>query len=66
MKKKLLTMLITVVLEMLNEKTIKDFADNILDYIEDKVLASGSKWDDKIVLPICEKVREAFNISDDD
>ena len=36
------------------------------DFIEDQVEGSASTVDDAIVLPICETIRAAFNIPDDD
>jgi len=45
---------------------IKGFADNVLDFVEDRVLGSASTADDAIVLPICKMIRDGFDIPDDD
>ena len=66
MKKQLLEMLLTLVLGMMKTETIKAFADIALDFIEDMAAKSSNKWDDAVVLPMCAKVREAFDIPDDD
>lgn len=66
MKEKIIGMLIGVVLDFLSPKQLVEFADMALDFIEDKVAESGTTLDDKIVLPVCNLIREAFNIPDND
>ena len=53
-------------ISLLSEDTMKEAADGILDVIENAVEKSKNTIDDQIVLPICKKVREAFNIEDND
>jgi hypothetical protein len=66
MKENLLKLLINAVLTFLSEAQLKDFADALLDFVEDAVEKSGTDLDDAIILPICRKVREAFGIPDND
>lgn len=51
---------------MLSPETLKRFADAGLDAIEDAVAKSESTWDDMVVLPLCQQIRDAFDIPDDD
>jgi hypothetical protein len=44
------------------EKVALDKADDLLDWVRDKVLGSASPIDDRIVLPIIMIIREAHNI----
>lgn len=41
-------------------------ADYVLDQIEDYVEDSEREWDDRIVLPIIQRLREAMDWPDDD
>lgn len=66
MKEQLLLMLLQAFLKMLNPELIKKFFDAVLDYAEDYVLGTASDVDDKIVLPICNAIREALSIPDND
>ena len=66
MKALLLTNLVKVVLGLLTPETMREFADTVLDWIEDHVEDSDAEWDDKVVLPLCNTVRTAFNIPDND
>ena len=66
MKAQLLQLLITTLMTFFSEELMKDFADRLLDFVEDKVLGSASTLDDRLVLPLCEKIRSTFNIPDND
>lgn len=66
MKAALLKALVDALLIIFNEKLMKEFADFVLDFVEEKVLGTASTIDDKLVLPICEAIRKAFNIPDND
>ena len=66
MKQKLLLMLISTILQMLTPQLLKEFADKVLDFCEEKVLGSKSKLDDRLILPICNNIRTTFDIPDDD
>lgn len=57
--------LITALLGSLKPQMLKDVIDKVLDFIEDKVVASDNKIDDMVVLPLCKLIREALNIPDD-
>lgn len=66
MKSKLLVWLIEMLMGMFSPKLLKDFADMVLDFVEDAVTKSETDIDDKIVLPLCNMIRTAFDIPDDD
>lgn len=66
MAKEIAVNLITVVLKMLSPEVLMKVADRLLDAIEDAVKDSENKIDDMLVLPLCGKVREAFQIEDND
>ncbi len=66
MKKVLIQNLITVLMTMLTPELMRKFADMVLDFAEDAVQDSSNKLDDALVLPICNTIRETFNIPDDD
>ena len=66
MKEKMLLWLVGMIFERLDGEDLKVWADKGLDLIEDKVAASATKYDDKIVLPMCRLMREAFSIPDND
>tara|TARA_Y100000310_G_scaffold315560_1_gene366279 strand:+ start:274 stop:492 length:219 start_codon:yes stop_codon:yes gene_type:complete len=62
----LLPLLLNKVLDSLPADTLERFADNALDFIEDAVADSENKIDDAVVLPLCEVIRDAFHIEDND
>lgn len=66
MDKTLVTKLLEALLVVLNPELIKAFLDKGLDVIENAVMKSPSKWDDMFVIPLCDQVRKALNIPDDD
>lgn len=66
MQKQLLSVLIGLIMKVLTPELLKDFVDMALDFVEDKVLGSKSKVDDAVVLPLCDMIRKAFNVPDND
>lgn len=66
MKHAMLETLMKVIVLFLDEENMKKFADYLLDFVENGVEKSSNKWDDAVVLPLCKKVREAFDIPDND
>ena len=66
MNTRLLEMLVSLVGLMADEKLLKEFADLVLDWAEDTAVKSTNKLDDKIVLPICAKIRSTFGVADND
>lgn len=66
MKKKLFMALMGLVVERLTEENMKKIADKALDYIEDRVEGTENTFDDKAILPIIRKVRQAFDVPDND
>jgi hypothetical protein len=66
MAEQLLKALIPFVLSMLTKEQLRKFADMALDFVEDAVVDSTNKIDDAIALPIIERLRDTFNIPDND
>lgn len=66
MKAKLIGMLVSLLIKTLTPDLLKSFADMVLDFVEDKVKGSKSPVDDASILPVCEMIRTAFNVPDDD
>lgn len=66
MKAQILQLLIASLMTFFSEELMKKFADTLLDFVEDFVKGTKSSIDDALVLPLCNRVREAFNITDDD
>jgi len=66
MKTKLLAMSVAMLMRTLTPDLLKSFADMVLDFVEDKVKGTKSPVDDTIILPICEMIRTAFDIPDND
>lgn len=64
MKERILGQLVKIFLGMLDEKLLKKFADMVLDFIEEYTLATKSKLDDRILLPLCGLIRTTFDIKD--
>ena len=58
--------LMSVFLRFLSVEKIRDFADFILDKVEDKIRDTSTTIDDKLVLPLVARVREACSIPDND
>ncbi len=66
MQAKLIMWLVEMLLGFLSAERLKEFADMLLDFVENYVTGSKSTVDDALVLPLCGKIREAFDIPDDD
>ena len=66
MKQKLITTLVQTLLVVLSPELLRRFADMVLDFAENYVLGTKSEIDDSIVLPICQCLRAAFGIEDND
>lgn len=66
MKAQLLQLLITTLMTFFTEDLMKKFADTLLDFVEDKVAGTKSTLDDRLILPLCARVREVFNVPDND
>jgi len=69
MKAKLISAAIGMLLEILGKYgggIMKELADMVLDFVENRVLGSASTIDDKLVLPICDMIRSGFDIPDND
>lgn len=66
MKKFLINKMVSLLLGALSPEVLRNAVDALLDSIENAVEGSGNKVDDAIVLPLCNLVREAFDVPDDD
>ena len=66
MAKEILIALLNTLLAVMNEETVKGFIDKGLDFVEDAIAASPTKWDDMMVLPVIEHFRKILNIPDND
>lgn len=64
MQELMIKTLISIAMKMLTEENIKELADKVIDFVEEKVEASENKIDDAMVLPILKQVRSAFDIED--
>jgi len=66
MKAKIIGMVVGQLLALLSPDLLKNAVDQLLDFIEDRVLGSASPIDDAIVIPLCDMIRKAFDIPDND
>ena len=66
MKEQLLLMLINALIGMLTPELLRELADKVIDFAEEKVEDSETKIDDWLVLPVVKMVRDTFNIPDND
>jgi hypothetical protein len=66
MKSQLIGTLVNLFVQLLSPDLLKQFADMVLDFVENYVAGSKSTIDDAIVMPLCANIRTAFNIPDDD
>lgn len=66
MQSAIIAQVIKVLLMVLTPDKIRDFADMALDFVEDQVLGSASTVDDALVIPLCDAIRAAFGIPDND
>ena len=66
MKEQMLSLAIQMLLKVITEDMLKDVADMILDFVEDKVKDSSNTLDDMTVLPVVAVIRKTFGIPDND
>lgn len=66
MVENILKALIPFILSMLTKEQLKKFADMALDFVEDAVQSSENTIDDVIALPIIKRLRDTFDIPDND
>lgn len=66
MKAYALKVLAEAIVAAMSDDNLQEFADIVLDWVEDKVHSSPNKVDDKLVLPACAIVRRVFNVPDND
>ena len=66
MKNEIIVKLLAMLLKLLEPEMLRGAVDKVLDYVEEKVKESGSKYDDVLVLPLIEMIRNTFDIPDND
>jgi len=63
---KIAASMIELLLMMLSKDVLKKCVDTMLDIVEDATVKTENKVDDALILPLCERIRETFNVPDDD
>lgn len=58
--------ILKIIESLLTDEYIKKYGDKLFDLVEDAVIDSDTKWDDKIVLPIINALRAGLHIPDND
>ena len=66
MKQKIIMMIAGMLIERLDGKSLKRWADMGLDMLEDAIANTPTTTDDKLVLPVIKAIREGFAIEDND
>ena len=61
-QKLLVDALIRIILEMMTPDRIKSFVSLLIQYAEDYILGTETKVDDRFVLPLIERLKEAFDL----
>ena len=56
--------LMGIALQFLTVEQLKKFADMAFDFVEDAVQDSSNTIDDTLVLPVINRLRDAFDIPD--
>jgi hypothetical protein len=64
MNEKLLQVLVVVVMKAISPDQVRDFAGHVLGYVRQKVVGSGSKIDDAVLIPVIDLLEAAFGISE--
>ena len=62
----ILTQIITTILSLLPKDKFKEVVDALFDTLEDKIIASETKIDDAVFLPLITKARELLGVPDND
>lgn len=55
--------LITTLLSLLPKEFLTKFLEDSLNYLESQILASDTKIDDSLILPLLERIREELNLN---
>lgn len=66
MVKVLLQTVVAVLSQLMTKENLKLIADSMLDAAENIVVQSTNTIDDQLVLPAIQKIRDAFDIPDND
>ena len=54
--------LVSMLMKLFDPKLMKEFIEELLNWIEKRVLGSASKVDDAIILPLIQHVKVVFEI----
>ena len=65
MQAKLIGVLIQLLVRVLTPDLLKQYADMTLGFVEDFVKGTKSTVDDRLVLPLCNQIRAAFDLPKD-
>lgn len=66
MVKVLLEAIVGVLATLVTKENLKIVADKMLDAAEDVIADSANTIDDQLVLPVIKKIRDTFDIPDND
>jgi len=58
--------LIEILISMIKPEKVEKLADKALDWCEEAVKRSDNEYDDAIIIPLLNIIREAFEIKDND
>jgi hypothetical protein len=64
-REKILMWLVSTLIARLDKDEIKQFTDEMLDKLEDKIVNSETRIDDIVILPVISLFREVFGVPDD-
>ncbi len=62
MQGKAIEILIAMLVKMFDADLMKEFAEHLIQWVENRVIGTASPLDDAIVLPLCSAVRSAFGL----
>lgn len=64
LRQHLVTTLITTLMTLVDDETLKQLADHLLDFAENYVKKTPNTYDDMIVGGLCGKIRQTFDIKE--
>lgn len=57
---------VLLLLTLVPKDLLKGLLDSLLDWVEDTIQSTENKWDDALVLPLCEAIRKQLDVPDND
>jgi len=64
--KKAIISLVYLLLKLLKPEQLRSFTAMIINEVRTKVKNSEPDWDDKLFLPLCDLIQQAFNLPDNE